>query len=78
MGIMIAQVLHILGTLLAAVVVFFFAPWFADATSSDLPLVYFFLFGVLAVWSVRKVNVIAAGNDKLANRLQDVFDGKSK
>jgi hypothetical protein len=75
---MIAQVLHILGTLLAAVVVFFSAPWFADVTSSELPLVYFFMFGVLAVWSVRKVDAIAAGDDKLANRLQNIFDGKTK
>lgn len=78
MGISLALLAHILGTVLAGVLVYFISPYFAELIGAELTFVYLVLYSLLSVWSFREAKEIESGKNKKANQLSEILDKDDK
>lgn len=69
---------HLLGTGLAAILIYIISPFFAEFIEAELPFVYLVLYSLLVVWSFLEGKGINEGNNEKANKLNDLFDREDK
>ena len=78
MGQSIALLAHIVGTFLAAVLIYITTPYASKALGSELEFSYIVLYLLLSIWSVREGRKIESGKHPLANKLDEIFDRDNK
>lgn len=79
MGLVLSLASHIMGTIVAAIFVYFIAPYFSEYIEADVEFVYLVLYALLAIWSVREGRKIEKGKHEIANDLEKIVspeDGK--
>lgn len=78
MGLTLALLAHIAGTIIAAILIYYSVPFFADATGMDVRFYYIVFYSVLAISVIREAKEIEDGRHKKANELEDVFSHGDK
>lgn len=78
MGLQMALVAHILGTIFAGVLIYFLAPYLASFIRADEGLTYLVLYLLLAVSSFKTAQKIEEGKDAKANELDEIIDNKGE
>jgi hypothetical protein len=74
LGTSLALIAHLLGTIVAAFLIYFISPYFADFIEADLVFVYWVLYSLLVVWSIREAKDIELGKNKNTQKLNELFD----
>lgn len=74
MGTSLALIAHLLGTIVAAFLIYFISPYFADFIEADLVFVYWVLYSLLVVWSISEAKDIKFGRNKKTQKLNELFD----
>lgn len=78
MGQTIAMIAHILGTLLAAFLIYITVPIVSEILGTEIEFNYIVLFSLLSIWSVREGKKIESGKHTLAIKLDEIFYREDK
>lgn len=73
MGLTLALLAHIAGTAIAAVLVYFAAPYITKATGTEEVFNYIVLYSLLAIWSYQEAQKIEKGEHSKANELEKIL-----
>jgi TctA family transporter len=77
-GLTLALLAHIAGTVIAAILIYFSAPFLAEVTGMEIEFCYIVLYAILAIWSLREAQKIEDGRHNKANELEDIFSQGDK
>lgn len=73
MGLVLALASHIVGTLVAAILVYVITPYVAEAIEAEVGFTYLVMYALLAIWSVRQGRKIEKGKHAAANSLEEII-----
>lgn len=78
MGRTLALLVHIIGTIFAAVLIYFLAPYMARVSNTEVTFNYLVLYALLAIWSLKEASAIESGKHKKANELDEMISKDKK
>lgn len=78
MGLTLAYLLHTLGVILAAALIYFATPTLAKVTDTELGFYYIVLYALLVIFAVRTAKKIEDGEHQEANDLEKIISKDDK
>lgn len=78
MGLTFALLAHIAGTVIAAILIYFIAPYLTKTIETEVEFNYIVLYSLLAIWSLKEARKIEKGEHRKANELEKILSEEEK